>query len=509
MTIELKTRLYSRIANNSDDAFQTGTTVDISQTAEHKHTNDLIGLRFLAIGVPRGATITRAVLRYTVGPSGNPNLQIHCQDSDNPATFTTSSDNIGGRPLTTAATSYQTSGLSGTAYSPDFSGAVQEVVDRAGWAPGNALAVILKSNADTTFSIQTIDNNAYGRATLIIEYTMPQPIAPAIHSITTASATNTTTKSLSVSIPTAGGTRLYVFVHSTRGSGDYNTNIHAVSSATLDGRSMTLIDTQAGHIVLSHYNVLALYEVIDPLDNGGNPASQTLAVTMDKSVQALGITAVVVTGVTERGDATKTDSAGIVSDIALDVETDRFPGLILAAGQTKYKGTSLDYLYATDDAGAVAQYRTGTSAYDFNLFLGGANATEPGTYRLGWSWGSVEWSSGGANAQLMAVPLYGRVEAAEAEFSALDPAVIYGSATLDGLSAAAEFGAVDPAVVLGSIPPVQVSGRGALFLSTSSRLLTVCLLATNGDDWVITDGGGNVEQLSLRINRRSGYLTPV
>lgn len=511
MTVNFKRRLYARIEDNSDDAYQTGSTVNISSSAaDHRSTGDLIGLRFIGVGVAKGATITRAVLRYDVGSgAGNPNLQIHCQKESNPATFTTASNDIGSRPLTTASTFYQASGLAGnsTVYTPDFSAAVQEVVDLPGWASGNAMAVLLKSNANTTFSVRTRNASLSVRATLIIEYTMPKPVTPSVYSVSTIAASSTSTQSVTVDIPSAGGTRLYAFVHTARYSSDYAGNAHAVSSATLNGSAMTLLDSVASHSGPSHYHILELYEVVDPLDNGGNPTSQTLAITLSKSVNALCITVVVVTGVTDRGVAVDT-TAAISSGITLDVDTDRNPGLILAGGHLRRRDIDLEYVYATDDAGMAAKYQNKSGFNDIVAFVGGADAPLPGTYRMGWSWSSVEWS-GSSESRLIAIPLYGRVEVAEAEFSAFDPVVVYGAATLDGLLAAAEFSGADPHVIVGSIPPVQVSGRGRLYLSTSSRRITVCLLATNGTDWVVTDSGGGVEQLSVQINRRSGYLTPV
>lgn len=512
MTITLKTKVYSRINASSDDAYQAGTTVNISTiTLNHANTGDLIGLRFINIGVPKGATITRAVLRYEIGGGGgNPNLQIHCQKTANPGTFTIANNDISVRPLTDASTYYQGTNLpSGVAYSPDFSAAVQEVIDLPDWSSGNALAVILKSNANTTYLVRTRDGDAYVRATIIIEYTMPPPLTPSIHSVFNTSVGNAATRSLSVPIPTARGTRLYAFVHTTRTSSDYDGNVHDVSSVTLNGEPMTLIDVQASHVTKSHYHILALYEAIDPLDNGGAPPLQTLTATLSKSALAIGISAVIVTDVAERGGVTKMASVGQTTDIAFDVVTSLYPGLILAGGHVTRKNTSLEYLHATDDAGAIVQYQTGTSINDLDIFLGAAGASEPATYRVGWNWTSVEWDPGGANARIMALPLYGSAEVAGAGFAAIDPEVIYGDVTMDGVSAAAEFAAADPTVILGSIPPVQVSGRGALFISTVSHTITVCLLATNDDDWVITDSGGNVEQLSLHIIRRAGYLTPV
>lgn len=515
MTYAFAARADSRIENNSDDAYQTGTTVDISaQTVSHASTGDLIGFRFLDLGVPKGATITKALLRVDIGSgNGNPDLQIHCQKLVNPATFTTASNNIGSRTLTDASTTWQAGGLpNGVTFSPDFKSAVQEVVNLSGWAAGSGLAVILVSNANTNFSIRAKENTAFGRATLIVEYTLPVPILPTIYSVSNSSIKNSTSRSMSVSIPTAGGTRVYAIVQAVRYAATFADSLFDITAATLHGSPMTLLESVSeGFSSFERYRV-NLYEVVDPLDSGSNPSTQTLSVTLSKSALAIAITVVVVTGVTERGDAVSVDTAGLGQqppELSLNVDADLFPGLILAGGVMRRKGTALQDLNAFGDGGSLLQYSTGTATNDVNAFVGGVNAVEPGTYEIGWSWTNVDWSPGGSHSIIVGVPLYGRVEIAEAEFSGINPVVVYGDATLDGLAGAAEFSAFDPTVVLGSIPPVQVAGRGALYLSTASRTLTTCLLATNGDDWVITDSGGDVEQLSVRIKRRSGYLTPV
>ncbi len=61
-----------------------------------------VGLRFQNVAVPPGSTITSAYLEFTahVANVGTTDLTIHGQAADNPATFSSTSGDISGRPTT-------------------------------------------------------------------------------------------------------------------------------------------------------------------------------------------------------------------------------------------------------------------------------------------------------------------------------------------------------------------------------------------------------------------------
>lgn len=149
--------LAIRVAQSSDDAEQKGTTVGLTSTdLDMFDSNDQewIGMRFQNATIPAGATINSAVVRFTAEENdANPttgNMIIYCQDADNASTFNTGANNISSRSRTTASTNWSnpTSWIKNQTYNtPDFSQAVQEVVDRGGWVSGNAVAVIIDANS--------------------------------------------------------------------------------------------------------------------------------------------------------------------------------------------------------------------------------------------------------------------------------------------------------------------------------------------------------------------------
>ncbi len=61
--------------------------------------------------------------------------------------------------------------------SPNLAGAVQEVVDRAGWQPGSALALLLASDSGNTGYVETVsyDGNPLNAARLRVDYAVCLP----------------------------------------------------------------------------------------------------------------------------------------------------------------------------------------------------------------------------------------------------------------------------------------------------------------------------------------------
>ncbi len=102
------------------------------------------GFRFTGVTIPQGATITSAYLTLnSAGVSGAIQQKfINGEAADNAATFSTAAD-YNGRTRTSASVSW-TAGAwtSGTWYnSTDITTVVQEIVNRAGWTSGNAMAL--------------------------------------------------------------------------------------------------------------------------------------------------------------------------------------------------------------------------------------------------------------------------------------------------------------------------------------------------------------------------------
>lgn len=113
---------------------------------------DDVALRFPNMDIPQGAYIVDAFLRLT--PDGVSEtfatIDIEGEDSDNAAAFTTVPYSISTRPRTTANETWasMTPFLDGREQEiTGIRSIIQEIVDRPGWTPGNAMALFLSGYA--------------------------------------------------------------------------------------------------------------------------------------------------------------------------------------------------------------------------------------------------------------------------------------------------------------------------------------------------------------------------
>lgn len=142
----------------------------------------LIGLRFTGINVPKGALITRAYLRFTVDATAKNtdpcNVWIRVQNADNPATFNPATNfDISSRGMVADSVNWAIPNGSWNTVgaiqnSTDISKLVQHIVDRNGWAPGNAMVFTIKGTG--TREAESYDGSAPDAPRLVIDYIMPQ-----------------------------------------------------------------------------------------------------------------------------------------------------------------------------------------------------------------------------------------------------------------------------------------------------------------------------------------------
>ena len=156
MTIEV------RVAASTDDAEEKSTGGMRLTSSDLEFVYDTgdqtVGMRFNAVEVPQGATITSAYIQFQVDEvdTVEPNLSIQGQASDAPVTFTASTGNVSNRPRTVAAVSWApepwtTKGEAGPGQqTPDISAIIQEIVDRPGWTSGNPLVIIITGTGERT-----------------------------------------------------------------------------------------------------------------------------------------------------------------------------------------------------------------------------------------------------------------------------------------------------------------------------------------------------------------------
>ncbi|NNM16172.1 MAG: hypothetical protein HKO56_05890, partial [Bacteroidia bacterium] len=143
-----------QIATGSDDAEEyvsdgnmllSGNHLDMSYQSTSEQ---LVGMRFQNLNIPQGATITSASLEFVAkfSESSHSNLVFYAEDADNSSTFTSAHYDISSRGLSQNSVAWNNvpSWSTNQHYnSPDLASLVQETVDRAGWASGNALSFIV------------------------------------------------------------------------------------------------------------------------------------------------------------------------------------------------------------------------------------------------------------------------------------------------------------------------------------------------------------------------------
>jgi hypothetical protein len=131
--------------------------------------------RFTTVNVPQGATIISAFLNVCcAGVYGDTiTFRTYMNDVDSAAQPASYSD-ISGAALTTDYGEYLSSDLSADSWAQlDITDAVQNVVDRAGWAANGAMMALLDyvGSANGTFQVYTYNLDTSYRASLYIQYT--------------------------------------------------------------------------------------------------------------------------------------------------------------------------------------------------------------------------------------------------------------------------------------------------------------------------------------------------
>jgi PKD repeat protein len=202
-----------RIAQSADDVEESTSngnmlldSTDLEfgyDNAEDVGSEQMLGLRFLNVGIPQGATITNAYLEFTVDETGTATTvaEIRAIDVDSAAGFNATAYDLSNRPMVGTRPwdipAWNTVGA--LRQSPDISGLVQAVVNRAGWASGNNIAFTIASSGDRT--AEAWDGVAEAAPLLHVEYeggAAPSNIEPSAgFSVSTSDLDSTFTDSSS------------------------------------------------------------------------------------------------------------------------------------------------------------------------------------------------------------------------------------------------------------------------------------------------------------------------
>jgi hypothetical protein len=174
------TRLEVRVAAGSDDAEESSSgSVSLGSSDLELVTDasvQTVGIRFAGLAIPPGAVIRSAAVQFQVdeATSDATALTIHAQAADNAPTFTTATANISSRPRTAAQApwvpaAWNTIGAAGVEQrSADLSAVIQEIVDRAGWVSGNAIAIVITGSGKRVAAAYEV--SAAAAPILIVEY---------------------------------------------------------------------------------------------------------------------------------------------------------------------------------------------------------------------------------------------------------------------------------------------------------------------------------------------------
>lgn len=176
-----------RVASGADDAEEALAGNVSLGSSDLELTSDggaeqTVGIRFASVDIPEGATVTSATVQFQVDESDSvpTDLTISGEAADNPPSFTNSSGDVGSRALTTASVTWAPLAWSGAGTAgpdqrtPNLSAVIQEIVDRPGWAPGNAIVIIVSGTGVRT--AESFDGDPQGAPLLQVEYTTEPPV---------------------------------------------------------------------------------------------------------------------------------------------------------------------------------------------------------------------------------------------------------------------------------------------------------------------------------------------
>lgn len=138
----------AKISASSDDAVQNEPGGIMILDSESEPGIREIGLRFLDLNIPQGATIKSASLKISLANHASEFIEIIVKGeaNDNPETFTNEEYNIWDRPRTQVTTEWQSTVIPNDYQLLEIDGIeeiIQEIVDRSGWVEGNAMVLII------------------------------------------------------------------------------------------------------------------------------------------------------------------------------------------------------------------------------------------------------------------------------------------------------------------------------------------------------------------------------
>jgi hypothetical protein len=144
-----------RIEDDLDDVEQQSSgSIDSDSSDLELPDDQVIGLRFLKVRVPQGATVSKAYIEFTVdeleGPQAT-NMIIDGELSPNARAFADVTNNVSDRVRTTEKVVWQPEDwpvIGETHQSSDISAIIEEIVGQDGWVSGSSLVIIIYDDPD-------------------------------------------------------------------------------------------------------------------------------------------------------------------------------------------------------------------------------------------------------------------------------------------------------------------------------------------------------------------------
>ncbi len=179
-TVPPPTTVEIRVAASTDDAEErpSGQVVVTSSDLElvEDKGNQTVGMRFTGVRILPGTRIARAWLQFQVDETSAASTLVTIQGElgANAPGFSTTPGSISSRPRTAAAVAWDVppwtsvGGTGAAQRTPDITAVIQEIVDRPGWAVGNAVVVLVTGTG--TRVAEAYDGSRGGAALLHVEY---------------------------------------------------------------------------------------------------------------------------------------------------------------------------------------------------------------------------------------------------------------------------------------------------------------------------------------------------
>ncbi|MDA8961816.1 PilC/PilY family type IV pilus protein [Congregibacter sp.] len=170
-------RTVSRtIGASTDDAEETGSSATTTSTDLDFYAGSVVGLRFSDMGIPRNATIYDAYIEFFADArdSGTTNMIIRAEATDNASTYSGTNGTIEDRAYTSTTVPWSESvtwDTNDVKRTPSLGLLIQNnVTNRSGWAPGNAMAFRIDTSTNTDRQAETLDGNPAEAPRLVVDF---------------------------------------------------------------------------------------------------------------------------------------------------------------------------------------------------------------------------------------------------------------------------------------------------------------------------------------------------